>query len=332
MVNLLAAATALGSITLGEVVACRTFWACLVGAIGLWLVVPRQLKYGKGIGIVLIAIAGGLLASDLPLLGLNNFDGIVAQGIFWMLALIAIGSAVGTIASQSPVYSAIWFALSLLGTSGLYFYQGAEFLGVATIVVYAGAIVVTFLFVIMLAQPSGHSDYDRISWGSTARLLSVVAAATFVGLFTMLLGGLKTPDLRQQVASNLKGDSEIWKDRLVELEAAGQPVVASVVFRGTKPPEPELEKLTADVAQSLRLALATRGETTPEQVELKLSQPTFVSDVQDRQHVASLGRYLFSRHLVSVEVAGSLLLVALVGAIAMAIQGKARKGESEDAA
>ena len=58
--------------------------------------------------------------------------------------------------------------MSLLGTAGLFLFQGAQFLGVATIVVYAGAILVTFLFVLMLAQPEGHAFYDRVSWEAPA--------------------------------------------------------------------------------------------------------------------------------------------------------------------
>ncbi len=54
---------------------------------------------------------------------------------------------------------------SLLGTAGLFLFQGAQFLSIATVAVYAGAIVVTFLFVLMLAQPEGHAFYDRIGWG-----------------------------------------------------------------------------------------------------------------------------------------------------------------------
>ena len=79
---------------------------------------------------------------------------------------------------RSPVYCAIWFALSLLGTAALFLFQGAQFLGVATIVVYAGAILVTFLFVLMLAQPEGDAFYDRISWEG---LLAASTGALMVG-------------------------------------------------------------------------------------------------------------------------------------------------------
>jgi NADH-quinone oxidoreductase subunit J len=239
-----------------EVLLCRSFWAILLGGLAVWLLLPNRIAYGKTLGGVLGIIGAGLWAADWPLLG-NWTD----QGVFWLLALITLGAAACTICSRSPVYSAIWFALSILGTAGLFFYNGAQFLGVATIVVYAGAIVVTFLFVIMLAQPAGHSDYDRITWGWFPKTFSVLTAAVFVGLLTMLLGNLKT--------------------------AAEAPVDTAV--------------------------LAAAAE--------RLDEP---GGVLDSAHMANVGKHLFTEHLISVELAGTLLLAALVGAVAMAIQGKPR--------
>jgi NADH-quinone oxidoreductase subunit J len=239
-----------------EICSCNSFWAILVGAIAVWVLLPNRIPYGKTIGGVLAIVAAGLFASDWPFLG-DWTD----QAVFWLLSAVTLGAAVCTISSRSPVYSAIWFALSLLGTAGLFFYNGAQFLGVATIVVYAGAIVVTFLFVIMLSQPEGHSAYDRITWGWFPKTFSVLAAATLVALLTFLLGNLRA-------------------------EAA--------------------RPLTAEAAAESASHLTAAGA------------------LLDRRHMANLGRHLFSEHLISVEVAGTLLLVALVGAVAIAIQGKPR--------
>lgn len=101
---------------------------------------------------------------------------------FHLLAFFSLTSALMMITSRNPVYSALWFALVLLANSGLYLLQGAEFLSAATIIVYAGAIVVTFLFVIMLAQPSGAARYDRVSREPfLSSLTGLILAAALVG-------------------------------------------------------------------------------------------------------------------------------------------------------
>lgn len=254
-----------------DVCSCTTFWALIVGGFGLWLLLPARWPIGKVLGALCVAIAGGLIAYDLPRLG-----AWVDEGVFWLLAAVTLGGAVAAISSQSPVYSAIWFALSLLGTAGLFMYQGAQFLGGATIVVYAGAIVVTFLFVIMLAQPEGHSRYDRLTWGGLPKVFGVLAGCLLLGILTFMMNSLK--------------------------REASTGLVASA---------------SASAAESS----STLATSTSKQ------HLSAAGGVLDSKHVANLGRHLFGEHLISVEVAGTLLLVALVGAIAIAIQGKPRLAE-----
>jgi NADH:ubiquinone oxidoreductase subunit 6 (subunit J) len=101
---------------------------------------------------------------------------------FHFLAFVSLASAVMMITSRNPVYSALWFALVLLGNSGLFLLQQAEFLSAATVIVYAGAIVVTFLFVIMLAQPSGAARYDHHSREPLlVTLTGLILASVLVG-------------------------------------------------------------------------------------------------------------------------------------------------------
>ncbi|MER3520768.1 MAG: NADH-quinone oxidoreductase subunit J, partial [Acidimicrobiia bacterium] len=61
-----------------------------------------------------------------------------------------IVAAFGVVTSKNPVYSALWLAASMLGVAVLFLAQGAEFLAAVQLIVYAGAVVVLFLFVIML--------------------------------------------------------------------------------------------------------------------------------------------------------------------------------------
>jgi NADH-quinone oxidoreductase subunit J len=255
------------------VLRCLMLWALVCGAAGLWLLLPVRRRWGRSVGGALCAVAGLLAALDLPSLGSAGPD-----ILFWFLAAVTLGAAIATISAQHPVYAAIWFALSLLGTSGLMLLQGAQFLGVATVVVYAGAIVVTFLFVLMLAQPSGEASYDRTSWGGLPKALAIVAAGAWIGLLTLLLG-----DLRQ---------------------AASQPATAAEVSTQAGP-----TAATAASPPTRAAALAAPGGILTE------------------SHMAVLGQRLFSKHLLSVELAGTLLLVALVGAVAAALPGRPRLEE-----
>jgi NADH-quinone oxidoreductase subunit J len=248
--------------TLKQICSCLTFWGLLSGVVGLWLLLPARFRFARPLGGLLVAAAGVLIALDLPLLG-NETEQFIRteQIVFWLLALIAVTAAVAMITSRAPVYSAIWFAVSLLGVAGLLFQGGAQFLGVATVVVYAGAIVVTFLFVIMLAQPEGHSSYDRLTWGGLPKILSVLTAGLLLGILVMQLSGLKR-EANKQI-------------------------------------EPEAAQLAAERLSAENGILSTK-------------------------HMANLGRHLFSEQLIAVELAGTLLLVALVGAVAIAMQRQPR--------
>ncbi len=156
--------------------------AAAAGAAGLWLLLPRGTARGRTAGALLALAALAAWAWQLP--GLADR---LAGGLFWVVAGVTIISAAATVTFRSPVYCAIWFGMTLAGTAGLFLLAGAQFLAVATLVVYAGAILVTFLFVLMLCQPEGHTSYDRRSWEA---LLSAATGAVMIGILSMTLAGV----------------------------------------------------------------------------------------------------------------------------------------------
>ena len=152
-----------------------------LAAVGIWWLLPGSSILRWTLGGVL-AVAGFVcFAWQVPALG----DDWFTNGMFHAIAAATIVAAVATISFRSPVYCAIWFGMTLTGTAGLFLLAGAEFLAVATIVVYAGAILVTFLFVLMLSQPEGHTSYDRRSWEP---MLAAFTGAVLVGILTTMIG------------------------------------------------------------------------------------------------------------------------------------------------
>jgi len=246
--------------------------AVAAAAASLWLLLPRgpESRGARRLGLLL----GGLALAGFVATG-RRLGGIGEEAVFLIVSLVAVFSGAATIVTRSPVYSAIWFALSLAGVAGLLLVLGAQFLGVATIVVYAGAILVMFLFVLMLAQPSGLASYDRVS---NEPLLAAVAGAVLLGLLTLSIGRM----------------------------SAG-PAAPTAVPAGSSAAFPAGSSAAVPAGSS---AAVPAG-----------SSAAVPADPLAENHVARLGGELFGRHLVAVEAAGVLLLVALIGAIAVVSRG-----------
>jgi NADH-quinone oxidoreductase subunit J len=217
-------------------------------ALGVWWMMPRAVRLPKIVGLASTLAGAGLIAVRLEAIS----DDRVQSTLFCVFAAGAILSAVLMITNRNPVYSALWFALATLSVCGLFLLQQAPFLAAATVIVYAGAIVVTFVFVIMLAQQSGATIYDQ---RSRQPFLATVFAV-------LLMGAL----------------------------------------------------------------LITLKQATPEDYQFSNGHPATVAANQF-SHPAKdarldamlpLGRSLFGDYLFAVELAGTLLLVATIGAIAIA--------------
>ena len=72
--------------------------------------------------------------------------------IFYILALVAVSSALMVVTRPNAVHSAMWLVLTFFAVAGLFIMQGAEFIAAVQVLVYAGGIMVLFLFVIMLVS------------------------------------------------------------------------------------------------------------------------------------------------------------------------------------
>jgi len=225
------------------------FASVAASAAGMWLATsPRAAR---------LRIVGATIASAGLIAAVAMLDGpggeLAERMMFWIFAAVAIASGVLMVTSRDPVYAALWFAQATLGTCGLFMLLWAPFLAAATIIVYAGAIIVIFLFVIMLAQQSGHSFYDQ---RARAPVMAVLVSSL------MLAAILWNFQQRRDVPAANEGP-----------------------------------------------ALTAQADFNP------LSRP---ADEQSYGAMRALGRSLFGDYVYAVEIAGALLLIAGIGAIAIA--------------
>jgi NADH-quinone oxidoreductase subunit J len=112
----------------------------------------------------------------------------ITQVLFWLLTAIALSSAVMVISSKNPVYSVLWLIVTFFTISGHYLLLNAQFLAIVNIIVYAGAIMVLFLFVIMLMNLSKDTEPQKSRW------LKLAGAVAGGSLLLVLVAALRTTE------------------------------------------------------------------------------------------------------------------------------------------
>ena len=136
--------------------------------------------------------------------------------VFWLLAPIAVIAAASMLLAKRAVHSALLLALTMLCLAVLYLAQDAPFLGVVQVVVYTGAVMMLFLFVLMLVGVDSSDSLVETIRGQ--RVAALVAAAGFAGLLVFGLGDVTMGNrglTEANAAGNVQGLANLMFSRYV---------------------------------------------------------------------------------------------------------------------
>jgi NADH-quinone oxidoreductase subunit J len=111
----------------------------------------------------------------------TNLDPIYAKVLFWILAVLAVSAALAMILVRQAVHCALMLAVVMLSLSVMYAMQGAPFLAFVQVIVYTGAVLMLFLFVLMIVGVS-----SRDSLVETIRGQRLAAGLVGIGLLVLL--------------------------------------------------------------------------------------------------------------------------------------------------
>lgn len=243
-----------------------------LGAIAIYLVLPREKNSLVGVGSLLgISSLVGLLLYFQRAIPATT--GSTPPVFFYVFAGIMVIGSVAVVANPKPVYAALYFVLVTLAGAGIFVLLMAEFMAIVLIIIYAGAILVTYVFVIMLASQAGKSEaplYDRVA---SEPMVAVLVSFVFLG--TLL--NVMFPDTNA-------GDLNI---------ARRKPDAAFVASVRDADSDAQAPVTGTNAIQAAPLS------TVPSSTQV-------------------LGNSLYGTYPISLEIAGVLLTIALVGAVVIA--------------
>ncbi len=130
----------------------------------------------------------------------------VSLVLFFLLAIVAVASALGLLLSKNAVYAALYLVLNFATVAVFYLLLGAPFLAMAQITVYAGAIMVLFLFVIMLLGAEALGGSSPLRW---QKPLALVLALVLLGETAYLLVTRGAPQAAAALPQGFGGPAAI---------------------------------------------------------------------------------------------------------------------------
>lgn len=146
-------------------------------------------------------------------------DGAIFQtAFFWVFSILGIAGGVGLITQRNPVMAALSLILNFFSIAGLYLSLQAEFMAIIQILVYAGAIMVLFLFVIMLLNLR-HEEAQEFD---ATRGISFILGLAFVAEMLYVLRGF--------TSKSVSGEFNIGDPKLGNVEQIGQAMMTHYLF------------------------------------------------------------------------------------------------------
>lgn len=118
----------------------------------------------------------------------------ITEILFWFLTVLAVGGALMMVFSKNPVYSVLWLIVVFFAISGHYILLNAQFLAIVNIIVYAGAIMVLFLFVIMLMNLNADNEPQKNKW---LKIAGIIAGGCLMLVFVAALKQSETLTVQQ---------------------------------------------------------------------------------------------------------------------------------------
>jgi NADH-quinone oxidoreductase subunit J len=207
----------------------------------------------------------------------------VKSALFYAFSAVMLFASFRVITARNPVHAALYLVLAFFQASGIWMLLKAEFLSIALVLVYVGAVMVLFLFVVMMLDIN--IDSIRQGFWKHFPLAATVGAVIALELAAVLLGGFRISEPQKQIAEQTISPSAVTA--VAPVDAASAAVDAASAALTATP--------AADVGHVV---------------------------VAQTSNTKALGILLYTEYLYPVQVAALILLVGLIAAIALTLRAR----------
>ena len=186
----------------------------------------------------------------------------VKTGLFYFFSLVLLFAAFRVITARNPVYAALYLVLAFFQAAAIWILLKAEFLAIVLVLVYVGAVMVLFLFVVMMLDIN--VDSMRKGFWKHFPLAAVVAVVIALEMAAVLMGGFRATDEPQAVATLGQATVELSNTR--EL---GKVLYTEYVYPLEVAAAILLVAMIAAIALTLRQRKDTKHVNASDQVRVK---------------------------------------------------------------
>jgi len=182
----------------------------------------------------------------------------VKTGLFYLFSAVLLFAAFRVISSRNPVYAALYLVLAFFQASAIWLLLRAEFLAISLVLVYVGAVMVLFLFVVMMLDIN--VDALRQGFWKHFPLAAGVGALIALEMAAVLMGGFRLAEPRREMATGPENSNTLELGKLLYTEYLYPLEIAAVIL---------LVAIVAAIALTLRTRKDSKYVNPSDQVRVK---------------------------------------------------------------
>lgn len=149
--------------------------------------------------------------------------------IFYIAASVAFVCSVMAITNRNAIHGLLFLILSLLAISVIFYILGAPFIAALEVIVYAGAIMVLFIFVVMMLNVGNEKELEKKWQRLSMWIIPVVLASVLMGIFIYAVKELEQPDIKRDIIGPKQVGVSLFTTYLIGVEIAAIMLLAGIV-------------------------------------------------------------------------------------------------------